>query len=162
MYPEPIMTGQIKNIKGLTNHEAHKSRSKHGANELTEKKKQGLLLKFLSNFGDPIIKILLAALFINIIISIRGESWFETVGIAIAIALATLVSTISEYGSEQTFKKLQQEAARIKCKVYRNNELTELYINEIVVGTMCCCRQETGCRPTAIYCTAAWTSTSRR
>lgn len=134
MYPEPLMQSQLKNIKGLTNHEAHKSRSRHGANELTEKKKQGLLLKFFSNFGDPIIKILLAALFINIIISIKGESWFETVGIGIAIALATLVSTISEYGSEQTFKKLQQEAARIKCKVYRNNELTELYINEIVVG----------------------------
>ncbi|MGI5850438.1 MAG: calcium-translocating P-type ATPase, PMCA-type, partial [Christensenellales bacterium] len=128
------MQRQLKNFKGLTNNEAHKSRMKHGANELTKKKKQGLFLKFLTNFGDPIIKILLAALFINILISIKGESWFETVGIGIAIALATLVSTISEYGSEQTFQKLQQEAARIKCKVYRNNELTELFINEIVVG----------------------------
>ncbi len=137
MYSDTLMHRQLKNIKGLTSHEAHRSRIKHGANELTEKKKQGLFLKFLSNFGDPIIKILLAALVINIIISIKGESWFETIGIGIAIALATLVSTISEYGSEQTFKKLQKEAARIKCKVYRGGDLTELFINEIVVGDHC-------------------------
>ena len=79
------------NIKGLSNHEVNKSRLKHGWNEITQQKREGFLLKFLSNFGDPIIKILLAALFINLIFAIQGSSWFETVGIGIAIFLATLV-----------------------------------------------------------------------
>lgn len=133
MYPL-LQFQQLQDIKGLTSHEVNRSRASHGGNEITQKKRQGFWIKFLSNFGDPIIKILLAALFINVLISLKGETWFETIGIGIAIMLATLVSTISEYGSEETFKKLQQEASQIRCKVYRNNEVSELPINDIVVG----------------------------
>jgi len=134
MHPDPAPYRRLSEVKGLSNHEVRRSRASHGGNEITQKKRRGFVSKFLSNFGDPIIKILLAALFINILISFKGESWFETVGIGIAILLATLVSTVSEYGSEQTFKKLQREASQIRCKVYRNDELAELPINEIVVG----------------------------
>lgn len=51
-----------------------------------------------------------------------------------AIALATLVSTFSEYRNENAFQKLQEEASRIMCKVYRNGEIAEVAINDIVVG----------------------------
>jgi calcium-translocating P-type ATPase len=88
------------------------------------------------------IKILVVALLVNVIIYILGAlgliesdvQWYEPVGIAIAIALATLVSTISEYNNENAFQKLQEEASKITCKIYRNGEIKEVLIDDIVVG----------------------------
>lgn len=55
-------------------------------------------------------------------------------GIAIAIALATLVSTISEYGSESAFRKMQEDAERIEARVMRDGVLLSLPISQLVVG----------------------------
>ena len=89
----------IDGARGLSSAEVEKSRQKHGANELTQGERQSFLRQFLASFGDPIIKILLAALAINVILLFREANWFESVGIALAIFLATFVSTLSEYGS---------------------------------------------------------------
>ncbi|WP_099468614.1 calcium-translocating P-type ATPase, PMCA-type [Konateibacter massiliensis] len=120
--------------RGLTDDEVRQARNKYGENLISRKKKKGFLLSFLESFGDPIIKILLIALVINIIFLFHESSWFETIGIAIAILLATFVSTLSEYGSESAFEKLQEEAARIECRVYRADGLIQIPVNEIVVG----------------------------
>ena len=120
--------------RGLSGAEVEKSRQKHGANELTQGKRQSFLRQFLASFGDPIIKILLAALAINVILLFREANWFESVGIALAIFLATFVSTLSEYGSESAFLKLQEEAAAAHCRVRRSGVVTELPIGELVVG----------------------------
>jgi calcium-translocating P-type ATPase len=119
---------------GLTEDEVRQARNKYGENRISRKKKKGFLLSFLESFGDPMIKILLIALVINVIFLIHESSWFETIGIAIAILLATFVSTLSEYGSESAFEKLQEEAARIESRVHRANGLREIPVNEIVVG----------------------------
>ena len=119
---------------GLTDSEVRKSRNKYGENRISQKKKKGFLLSFLESFGDPMIKILLIALIINVIFLVHQSSWFETLGIAIAILLATFVSTLSEYGSESAFEKLQEEAACIECKVQRAKGLKQIPIHEIVVG----------------------------
>ena len=55
-------------------------------------------------------------------------------GIFLAIILATFVSTYSEYSNENAFQKLQEEASRIRCKVWRDGEPVELHIDDIVVG----------------------------
>jgi calcium-translocating P-type ATPase len=120
--------------RGLTDSEVRKSRNKYGENRISRKKKKGFLLSFLESFGDPMIKILLIALVINVIFLMHQSSWFETIGIAIAILLATFVSTLSEYGSESAFEKLQEEAACIECKVQRAKGLKQIPIQEIVVG----------------------------
>ena len=60
--------------------------------------------------------------------------WIETCGIFLAILLATLVSTYSEYSNENAFQKLQEEASRIRCKVWRDGEPVEIHIDDIVVG----------------------------
>ena len=60
--------------------------------------------------------------------------WYESVGIAMAVLLATLVSTFSEYKNESAFQKLQGEASLIKCKVYRNGVVVEIPINDITMG----------------------------
>ncbi len=121
--------------KGLTKEQVLKSRQEHGDNRLSEVKSEGFWEKLLSNFGDPMIKILCVALIINIIFAFLGQTeWYETVGIALAVILATFVSTFSEYRNENAFQKLQDEASKIKCKVYRDNEVTEISIDDIVVG----------------------------
>lgn len=120
--------------KGLSEQQVAISRKEHGSNALTRKKRQSFLRQYLSNFGDPIIKVLLIALGINILFLFRNHDWYESAGIAIAVFLATFVSTLSEYGSESAFEKLQEEASRILCRVRRDGRLCSVALDEIVVG----------------------------
>ncbi len=119
---------------GLNDREVNESRKKYGSNNVTEQKRNTFWQLLLESFGDPIIKILLIALAIKIVLMFQSFDWYETIGILIAIFLASFISSLSEYGSEQAFNRLQAESAKIKCKVYRNNLLEELPIGEIVVG----------------------------
>jgi len=122
------------NYNGLTEEEVIINRKKYGTNELTKIKQKTFLKLLLESLGDPIIKILLIALGIKILFIFSKYDWYETIGIAIAVMLASFISTISEYGSEAAFKRLQSEASKIKVKVFRNNILKEVIINDIVVG----------------------------
>lgn len=123
------------NKLGLTDEEALKSRQEHGDNRLSEVKSESFWEKLKGNFGDPMIKILCVALIINVIFAFLGQTeWYESVGIALAVILATFVSTFSEYRNENAFQKLQDEASKIRCKVYRNGDVTEISIDDVVVG----------------------------
>lgn len=119
---------------GLTSSQVEQSRRQFGANTLTQKKRNGFWKQFLSSFGDPIIKILLAALAVNVLFLFHHFDWYESAGIAAAIFLATFVSTLSEYGSESAFARLQEDAAKITCRVRRSGGVRALPIGEIVVG----------------------------
>jgi len=120
--------------RGLNKDEVRQSREKYGENRLSRKKRKSFLRSFFESFGDPMIKILLIALAINIIFLFHKADWFESIGIAVAILLATLVSTLSEYGSESAFEKLQEEASRISCRVKRWEGVTEIPMDQVVVG----------------------------
>ena len=98
---------------GLSNGEAEASRRRYGSNLLTPKARKSFLRQYLASFGDPIIKILLCALFLNVLFVFRGANWYEAVGVAVAVFLATFVSTLSEYGSESAFAQLLAESDRI-------------------------------------------------
>lgn len=119
---------------GLTNEEVIESRKKYGSNELNKRKKDSFFKLLIGTLGDPIIKILLIALAIKTVFLFRNFDWYETIGIVIAILLASLISSISEYGSEQAFEKLQEEVSKINCKVIRNNKKIEIPVSEVVVG----------------------------
>ena len=119
---------------GLTEKEVIISRKKHGSNELTKKKRESFLKLLIGTLGDPIIKILLIALAIKTLFLFKDFDWYETIGIVIAIFLASFISSISEYGSEKAFDKLQEDASKIKSKAKRNNKVSEVDINAIVVG----------------------------
>ena len=119
---------------GLSDKEVEKSRLEYGTNEITQIKKNTFWHMLIESFGDPIIKILLIALAIKVIVLFRHFDWYETIGIFIAIVLATFISTISEYGSEKAFNRLQEEAIKGKAKVIRNRKIVEIPIGEIVVG----------------------------
>lgn len=120
-------------LNGLTDKEVLEQRKKYGSNEITQTKQKGIIKLFLESLGDPIIKILLIALGIKTMFLFHDFDWFETLGIIIAIMIASLISTISEYGSEAAFKKLQNESSKLKCKVKRNNMIKEVSLEEIVV-----------------------------
>ncbi len=120
------------NTNGLTEEEVIKYRKMYGSNELVKKKKNSFISLLIESLGDPIIKILLIALAVKVVILFKSFDWFETIGILIAIFLASFISSISEYGSEKAFDRLQEEASKIKVKVKRNGLLKEIDINEVV------------------------------
>ena len=130
------MSKQIKDIKikGLSDAEVAASAEKYGRNVLSEAKKKTFLSRFISNFSDPVIKILLVALAVNLVFAFRGGDIFESIGIGISVFLATFISTLSEQGSEAAFARLSGEYSNAICKVYRNGKLCELPASEVVVG----------------------------
>lgn len=119
---------------GLNDEQVDSSRAQYGENRITEKRQEGFWDKFRHNFGDPMIRILCVALAANIVFAVLGQAkWYESVGIGLAVLLATLVSTFSEYRNENAFQRLQSEASAIRCKVYRNGEIVERSITNLVV-----------------------------
>ncbi len=120
---------------GLSDKEVLESEAQHGKNILTAHKPTTFWQVFWGNFDDPIIIILLVALGINVCFTFLGKvDWYECAGILLSVIIATLVSAISEYSNENTFQKIQEEAAKIKCKVYRNNELCIISAEDVVVN----------------------------
>lgn len=118
---------------GLKQAEVIEQRKKYGSNELTKMKKNSFLKLLLESFSDPIIKILLIALCIKIVFIFKSFDWFETLGILVAVFLASFISSLSEYGSEKAFIKLQEDSSKIKVKVIRDNKKQEISIDDIVV-----------------------------
>jgi len=119
---------------GLTDNEVVESRKKYGANGIGEYKKNSFLKLVFESLADPIIRILLIALAVKTIFLFRNFDWYETIGILIAIFTASFISSISEYGSDRAFKNLMNEVSNIKCKVIRNSNKKEIYLNEVVVN----------------------------
>ncbi len=120
--------------KGLTYEEVIKSRKEYGENKLTPQKKKSFAAQFFSNLGDPVIKILLFALLLNILFLIRGGDIYETIGIGISVFLATFISTFSEYSSEAAFRRLEEESENLRSRVIREGAVHEIPSSEIVVG----------------------------
>lgn len=119
---------------GLLDNEVERSRREHGANVFKSTKPKSFIRCFFENLNDPVIKILLAALAVNIFLVIRGGDIFETLGIAVSVLLSTLISTLSERGSEAAFRKLDAECSERRIRAYRNGALREIDVSEVVVG----------------------------
>lgn len=120
--------------KGLNQEEVLKNRKEFGSNKIEIHKKNKFISLLIESLGDPIIKILLIALAIKIVFLFKDFDFYETIGILIAVILATFISTISEYGSEKAFEKLSEETSLIKVKVIRDNNIQEILINDVVVN----------------------------
>ncbi len=123
-----------KKIKGLSSDEVIKSRAKYGDNSLQKEKTKGFVRKFLENLSDPIIKVLLFAVILEVIFTFRDCNWFEVGGIILAIFIATVVSTVSEYGSEKAFLRMQEANSKLYARALRGTEIAEISADDIVVG----------------------------
>ena len=120
--------------RGLSDEEVLESRGKFGANTLIKLKRKGIVRRFFENLGDPIIRILLAALLLEVIFTFGNCNLIEIFGIVAAIFIATTVSTVSEYSSERAFDKIESEAKEQRVRVIRGGAEREIEVGEVVVG----------------------------
>ena len=122
-----------RKIQGLTSEEVAKSREIYGDNALKKEKRKGFFKRFLENLTDPIIRVLMIALLLQVIFSFNNLNYFELCGILAAILLSTTVSTASEYRSEVAFEKLEEDSVSL-VSVLRSSAIVKIPANEIVVG----------------------------
>src|SRR5574344_518121 len=119
---------------GLNDEEVKKSKEKYGSNEIIKHNKNPFIKLLLESLGDPMIKILMTVLALKIVFLFTDNDWFETLGILIAIFLASFISSISEYGSDKAFDRLLEKNSNQKIKVKRNGKLVIIPIEDIVVN----------------------------
>ncbi len=129
-------TAKKQDLRGLTSKEIEASRRQHGGNVMSPQKKKSFWRKFFENLGDPVVKILIGALIINVIFMFKRANWVETAGIAVSILLATFISTLSEHGSQNAFERLCRESGQTLCRVIRSGETVEIDIGDVVVGDL--------------------------
>lgn len=121
-------------MNGLSDAEVLESRRKYGQNSISVKNENKFFRLLLESLGDPIIKIMLIALAIRVVFLFSSFDWYETLGMLISILFSSLISSLSEYGSNKSFKRLQSEYESIRVRVRRNNELTSIKNEDVVVG----------------------------
>lgn len=125
----------MKNYQGLSQEEVIKSREQHGKNLLTPPKQKEWWQLYLEKFKDPIIIILLVALGVSFVVGFIEGSLIESIGILVAIILATGVGFWMEYSAKKKFDILNQISDTENVKVIRNNGTTmEIPKDELVVG----------------------------
>ncbi len=123
-----------KTFKGLSEVEVEKSRRKYGSNKLEKVPTRTFIRRFFDNLSDPVIKILLVALALQVVFTFGNTNLVEVFGIVIAILIATTVSTISEYGSERAFARMEADNSQSKAHVIRAGVLQDILASELVVG----------------------------
>ena len=121
-------------LSGLKSEDVVRSREKYGANVLKKEKRKGFFKRLFENLNDPIIKILIIALVIEVVFTFGNCNLIEVFGIVFAILVASTVSTVSEMGSERAFLKMQSESSNALVRVMRDDAICEIPSSEIVVG----------------------------
>lgn len=125
----------IQNQRGLSSKQARESREKHGSNVMTKKKGKTLVHSFVENLNDPVVRVLIIVLCLNVAFTIKNINWLETGGILVAILLSTAISTISERSSASAFQKLNDSAGSF-VTLFRNGEVITLPTDDVVVGDL--------------------------
>ena len=123
----------IQNKKGLSSNQVKESREKYGSNIMTKKKSKTLMHSLFENLNDPVVRVLIISLCLNVAFTIKNINWFETGGILVAILLSTTISTVSERSSASAFQRLN-ESAKSFVTLYRDGEIVTLPTDDIVVG----------------------------
>ena len=122
---------------GLSDNAVSESRKIYGANVVTTQEAEGFFDKLRTNLKDPIIVILIVALAVTVFLAAMGFApWYEGLGIAFAVVMATLIATWSEYSNENEFQRLLEEASKVKVKVFRNSTMVEILIDDLVVNDL--------------------------
>ncbi len=138
------MTHSQTRYTGLTSAQVEQSRAQHGCNILTPPKRRPLLLQLLDHFRDPLIIILLVAGVLSIGISCyeywglgkSAETFFEPVGIFVAIFLATVIGFFFELKADKEFAVLNQVNDDEPVEVIRNGTATSIPKKDVVVGDL--------------------------
>lgn len=119
---------------GLTDEQVKQSREQHGKNVLTTPQRTSLWKLYLDKYRDPIIQILLVAAFVSLILAFIEKNFMETIGIFVAVFLATTVGFYFERDAAKKFNLLTALSEEQPVKVRRNGKVMEIPRHDVVVG----------------------------
>lgn len=119
---------------GLTDEQVKQSREQHGKNVLTPPQRTSLWKLYLDKYRDPIIQILLVAAFVSLILTFIEKNFMETIGIFVAVFLATTVGFYFERDAAKKFNLLTALSEEQPVKVRRNGKVMEIPRHDVVVG----------------------------
>lgn len=119
---------------GLTDEQVKQSREQHGKNVLTPPQRTSLWKLYLDKYRDPIIQILLVAAFVSLILAFIEKNFMETIGIFVAVFLATTVGFYFERDAAKKFNLLTALSEEQLVKVRRNGKVMEIPRHDVVVG----------------------------
>lgn len=119
---------------GLTDEQVKQSRKQHGKNVLTPPQRTSLWKLYLDKYRDPIIQILLVAAFVSLILAFIEKNFMETIGIFVAVFLATTVGFYFERDAAKKFNLLTALSEEQPVKVRRNGKVMEIPRHDVVVG----------------------------
>ena len=119
---------------GLTDEQVKQSREQHGKNVLTPPQRTSLWKLYLDKYRDPIIQILLVAAFVSLILAFIEKNFMETIGIFVAVFLATTVGFYFERDAARKFNLLTALSEEQPVKVRRNGKVMEIPRHDVVVG----------------------------
>ena len=118
---------------GLTDEQVKQSREQHGKNVLTPPQRTSLWKLYLDKYRDPIIQILLVAAFVSLILAFIEKNFMETIGIFVAVFLATTVGFYFERDAAKKFNLLTALSEEQPVKVRRNGKVMEIPRHDVVV-----------------------------
>jgi len=123
------------NIKeGLTEEQVKANYEKYGMNELKQKKKKSLFVKFLEQFKDFMIIVLIIAAIVSGAVGIaEGEGITDTIIILIVVVLNAIIGVVQESKAEKSLEALQKLSAHAS-KVVRNGKVAVVQSRELVPG----------------------------
>ena len=119
---------------GLTAEEAKKRQEEYGLNELKAKKKKSLFVKFLEQFKDFMIIILIISAIISGVVGVaQGEGFTDTIIILVVVVVNAIIGVAQENKAEKSLEALQKLSSHV-AKVIRNGKLQVIQSKELVPG----------------------------
>lgn len=120
---------------GLTDKQVEESRSKFGSNEIPDSEPTTFWEEFKETFSDPMIKILLAIAALMIVMFFFGYAEiYEPLGTIVAVLIVATVSAKTGVASDTKYRELKDNTEKDKCKVHRNDVITVIDVDDVVVG----------------------------
>lgn len=129
-----VMKNENSSLAGLTTAEAEKRAEKYGKNKLKAAKKVPLIVRFLSQLGDPMTIILICAAVVSGILAVvEGESFADVIIILAVVLINAVLGVYQESKAENAIEALQEMSAATS-KVLRDGETVVIKSEDIVPG----------------------------
>ena len=130
-----LMTNELDLTQmGLSPAEVEQSRKEYGTNRLTPPKRPSAWKLYLEKFKDPIVQILIFAAVLSLGIGFFENEYLETIGILVAVFLATTIGFYFEYDAAKRFEVLNALEQEEPVTLVRGGHIVQLSRSELVVG----------------------------
>ena len=122
-------------MKGLTEEEVKTSREQYGTNAIPDSEPTTFWDEFKETFSDPMIKVLLGIAVLMLIMFFFGYAEiYEPLGTIVAVLIVATVSAKTGVASDTKYRELKNSTKKDTCKVYRDNEVKVIDVDDVVVG----------------------------